>query len=111
MQGMDVGYCPKDGFLAYHLEPGAKVKKGQAVCDVIDPANPHGPKARTTIYAQTDGVLFANEAMRALWEQLFADAFEGLPLLRVIVAGVNRPDVLQRAGAYPPPPGASGEWP
>lgn len=31
----------------------------------------------------------------------------GEVLLRVIVAGVNRPDVLQRAGAYPPPPGAS----
>jgi NADPH2:quinone reductase len=28
-------------------------------------------------------------------------------LIRVEAAGVNRPDVLQRAGAYPPPPGAS----
>ncbi|HCP77258.1 NAD(P)H-quinone oxidoreductase [Neopusillimonas maritima] len=28
-------------------------------------------------------------------------------LLRVISAGVNRPDALQRAGNYPPPPGAS----
>ena len=28
-------------------------------------------------------------------------------LVRVAYAGVNRPDVLQRAGAYPPPPGAS----
>lgn len=28
-------------------------------------------------------------------------------LLKVIAAGVNRPDVLQRAGNYPPPPGAS----
>jgi len=27
-------------------------------------------------------------------------------LLRVAYAGVNRPDCLQRAGAYPPPPGA-----
>ena len=28
-------------------------------------------------------------------------------LIRVAVAGVNRPDVLQRAGGYPPPKGAS----
>ena len=28
-------------------------------------------------------------------------------LVRVDAAGVNRPDVLQRRGAYPPPPGAS----
>jgi NADPH2:quinone reductase len=28
-------------------------------------------------------------------------------LIRVIAAGVNRPDVIQRQGLYPPPPGAS----
>lgn len=28
-------------------------------------------------------------------------------LIRVAAAGVNRPDCFQRAGAYPPPPGAS----
>ncbi|WP_255463383.1 NAD(P)H-quinone oxidoreductase [Microbulbifer sp. YPW1] len=28
-------------------------------------------------------------------------------LIRVAAAGVNRPDVVQRAGFYPPPPGAS----
>jgi len=28
-------------------------------------------------------------------------------LIRVTAAGVNRPDVLQRMGSYPPPPGAS----
>jgi NADPH:quinone reductase len=31
----------------------------------------------------------------------------GEVLIRVKAAGINRPDVLQRAGAYPPPPGAS----
>ena len=31
----------------------------------------------------------------------------GEVLIRVAAAGVNRPDVLQRRGAYPPPPGAS----
>src|SRR3954449_12666238 len=28
-------------------------------------------------------------------------------LIRVAAAGVNRPDILQRTGNYPPPPGAS----
>lgn len=31
----------------------------------------------------------------------------GEVLIRVAAAGVNRPDILQRKGAYPPPPGAS----
>jgi len=31
----------------------------------------------------------------------------GEVLIRVAAAGVNRPDVLQRKGLYPPPPGAS----
>jgi NADPH2:quinone reductase len=31
----------------------------------------------------------------------------GEVLIRVSASGINRPDVLQRAGAYPPPPGAS----
>ena len=31
---------------------------------------------------------------------------EGQVLVKVAAAGVNRPDVMQRKGAYPPPPGA-----
>jgi putative PIG3 family NAD(P)H quinone oxidoreductase len=31
----------------------------------------------------------------------------GEVLIRVAAAGINRPDILQRRGAYPPPPGAS----
>jgi len=31
----------------------------------------------------------------------------GEVLVRVVAAGVNRPDVMQRQGRYPPPPGAS----
>ncbi len=34
-------------------------------------------------------------------------AGHGQILIRVVWAGVNRPDVLQRAGSYAPPPGAS----
>src|SRR6187551_2029552 len=32
---------------------------------------------------------------------------DGEVLIQVAAAGVNRPDVLQRQGRYPPPPGAS----
>ena len=32
---------------------------------------------------------------------------EGEVLIRVAASGVNRPDVLQRKGRYPVPPGAS----
>lgn len=32
---------------------------------------------------------------------------DGEVLIRVISAGINRPDVFQRQGGYPPPPGAS----
>src|SRR5437879_11456460 len=31
---------------------------------------------------------------------------EGEVLVKVAAAGVNRPDVMQRQGLYPPPPGA-----
>src|SRR5437868_8910444 len=31
----------------------------------------------------------------------------GEVLIKVAAAGINRPDCLQRQGAYPPPPGAS----
>src|SRR5258708_21459205 len=32
---------------------------------------------------------------------------DGEVLIRVAAAGVNRPDIMQRMGKYPPPPGAS----
>ena len=59
MSGMDVGYSQGTGFLVFHVKPGARVKKGQAICDVIDPASALGPKARTAYKSQTDGILFS----------------------------------------------------
>ena len=40
-------------------------------------------------------------------ERPVASPGEGEILVRVAAAGVNRPDVMQRKGHYPPPPGAS----
>ena len=38
------------------------------------------------------------------------DPKQGELLVRVQAAGVNRPDIMQRQGLYPPPPGASPVW-
>jgi len=46
------------------------------------------------------------EQLRAVQRPLPTPA-EGEVLIRVAAAGVNRPDVMQRQGKYPPPPGAS----
>ncbi len=54
----------------------------------IDPAEPGGP-----------------EVLR-LVERPVPQPGPGEVLIRVAAAGVNRPDVLQRQGNYPPPPGA-----
>lgn len=48
----------------------------------------------------------APEVLR-LTERPVPVAGAGELLIRVRASGVNRPDVLQRSGAYPPPPGAS----
>ncbi|GAC1629118.1 MAG: NAD(P)H-quinone oxidoreductase [Nevskia sp.] len=45
--------------------------------------------------------------MLALAEGPVPQPGRGEVLIRVAAAGVNRPDVFQRLGAYPPPPGAS----
>ncbi|WP_299662793.1 NAD(P)H-quinone oxidoreductase [uncultured Ruegeria sp.] len=42
-----------------------------------------------------------------LTERPMPEPAEGQVILKVAYAGVNRPDALQRAGAYDPPPGAS----
>ena len=61
ISGMDVGYCPVRGFIVYSLAAGAKLKKGDMVCEIIDPADPRGPKARTPMLSRTDGVLFSRK--------------------------------------------------
>ena len=59
--GMDVGYAPRTGMVVYHLPRGAKVRKGATVCEVIDPSDARGPKARTAVAAKTDGILFSRK--------------------------------------------------
>jgi putative PIG3 family NAD(P)H quinone oxidoreductase len=56
---------------------------------------------RAVVAPQPDG---AEEL--ALIERPVPRAGQGEVLIRVAAAGVNRPDILQRRGLYPPPPGA-----
>jgi len=58
------------------------------VMRAIDPEQPGGP-----------------EVLRIV-ERPVPTPGEGEVLIRVAAAGINRPEVLQRMGAYPPPPGA-----
>jgi len=59
MEGMDVGYSPVAGVLVYKKQPGARVKKGEVICEIIDPLAADPAKARTPMRAGTDGVLFS----------------------------------------------------
>jgi predicted deacylase len=59
--GMDVGYAPRTGMVVYHVPKGAKVRAGEAVCEVIDPSDARGPKARIQVPARTDGIVFSRK--------------------------------------------------
>jgi putative PIG3 family NAD(P)H quinone oxidoreductase len=58
------------------------------VMTAIDPAGPGGPEVLVAV------------------ERPVPRPGPGEVLIRVVAAGVNRPDILQRRGLYPPPPGA-----
>ncbi|MGL6110615.1 MAG: succinylglutamate desuccinylase/aspartoacylase family protein, partial [Rubrivivax sp.] len=57
--GMDVGYCQGTGILVYRVAKGARVRKGQVICEIIDPCDERGAAARTPLAAGSDGVLFS----------------------------------------------------
>ena len=79
--GMDVGYSPRTGILVYHVPRGARVRRGEAVCEVIEPSDPRGPKARKQVLARTDGIVFSRKLDGRL-------AWPGMVLFRI--AGKNR---------------------
>jgi NADPH2:quinone reductase len=60
----------------------------------------------TTMQAIEISAFGAPEVLK-LCERPQPIAGAGEVLIRVSASGINRPDVLQRSGAYPPPPGAS----
>jgi NADPH2:quinone reductase len=59
-----------------------------SLMNAIDPAGPGGPEVLVPV------------------DRPVPAPRRGEVLIRVAAAGINRPDILQRMGAYPPPPGA-----
>ena len=57
--GMDVGYAPKTGFVVFQARKGQRVRKGETICEIIDPADSRGPKGRTAVPSRTDGIVFS----------------------------------------------------
>ena len=64
---------------------------------------PQLPKTMTAIEIERPG---GPEVLRAV-QRPVPNLAPGEVLVQVEAAGVNRPDVMQRLGKYPPPPGAS----
>jgi len=82
MGGMDAGYCPKSGILVYHVAKGTAVRKGTPICEVIDPTDARGPRARTQIVARTDGILFSRKLDgRLAWPGMVAFRIAGAKIL------------------------------
>lgn len=82
MGGMDVGYCPRPGILVYHLAKGSRVSKGTPVCEVIDPADARGPRARAQMVARSDGILFSRRPDgRLAWPGMVAFRIAGPKVL------------------------------
>ena len=76
MGGMDVGYSPKSGILTYLVAEGSRVRQGEVICEVIDPMDARGPKARTPVVSRTDGILFSRRPNGRL-------AWPGMVLFRI----------------------------
>jgi NADPH2:quinone reductase len=64
---------------------------------------PHVPARMTAIEITSHG---GPDVLRAV-DRAVPEPGSGEVLVRVEAAGVNRPDIMQRLGKYPPPPGAS----
>jgi predicted deacylase len=80
--GMDVGYSPKTGILTYAVRKGARVRGGDVVCEVIDPMDARGPRARTPVRARTAGIVFSRKPNgRLAWPGMVLFRIAGAKLL------------------------------
>ncbi len=57
--------APVGGIVAYRVKPGDRVKKGDLVCEMIDPAAPPGTP-RTPVFAGTDGLVLSRKYFKFL---------------------------------------------
>jgi len=60
LAGVEMLRAPRPGLLSWHAAPGDRLRRGQPVCDLIDPVEGE----RTTLGAGTDGLLFARRRDR-----------------------------------------------
>lgn len=69
----DHGYAPRTGIIAYSVPVGARLRKGDEVCSVVDPAIADFSAARTPVLAGCDGLLFdrAGDRLVRAGEQIF----------------------------------------
>lgn len=57
--------APVGGIVAYRVVPGDRVRKGDVICEMIDPAAPPGTP-RTPVLAVTDGLVLSRKAFKFL---------------------------------------------
>lgn len=76
MDGMDVGYSPAAGIVVYARPEGSMVKKGETICEVIDPIAADPLKARKAVKSQAAGRLFSRRQDGRL-------VYPGLVLFRI----------------------------
>ena len=76
--------------------------------DFVDPGGPEVNKPRkvSSSVPSTMKAVIAEGGELKLVDRPVPSPAPGEVLIKVAAAGVNRPDVLQRKGGYPPPPGA-----
>lgn len=82
--------------------PPIKKAQNQAVQAIIKNHNHGTPYCRPAMR-----VIEINQAVLTPAERPLPEPAAHQVLIKVVAAGVNRPDIMQRRGLYPPPPGAS----
>ncbi len=64
LSGAEMIKAPLAGIVDYRALPGAQVKAGQVVAEIVDPAAIEPRQGRTQVTSQTDGVLYGRMARR-----------------------------------------------
>ena len=54
-----MGYAPGPGFTVYHRRAGDKVRDGDLVCEIVNPAAADPAARRQPVRARSEGVIYA----------------------------------------------------
>ena len=81
VDGVDHATAPHAGVLSYRVMVGDRLKTGDVIADIVDPAEVNFDKARTVVKSRTDGVFFGrNLSMLVRPGQSFASIAGPEPL-------------------------------